>query len=67
MSTPRESAAPIRVGVVGIGQRAYIAHHVATSPDAALVVAAADTTAEGAAGPPKSSETTSRSSPRWRR
>jgi predicted dehydrogenase len=38
---------PVRIGIVGTGQRAYIAHHVATSPENAVVVAAADTTAAG--------------------
>lgn len=41
------TSTPVRVGVVGIGQRAYIAHHVASSPESAVLVAAADTTAEG--------------------
>jgi predicted dehydrogenase len=47
MSTPNETGAPLRVGVIGTGQRAYIAHHVATSPENAVLVAAADTTGEG--------------------
>lgn len=38
---------PVRIGIVGTGQRAYIAHHVATSTEDAVVVAAADTTVEG--------------------
>jgi predicted dehydrogenase len=41
------ASAPLRVGVVGVGQRAYIAHHVAASGEVAQLVAAADTTAEG--------------------
>jgi len=41
------AAARLRVGVVGVGQRAYIAHHVAASGEAADLVVAADTTAEG--------------------
>jgi len=44
---PAAASAPLRVGVVGVGQRAYIAHHVAASGEAAVLVAAADTTAEG--------------------
>jgi len=41
------ATAALRVGVVGVGQRAYIAHHVATAGEAAQLVAAADTTTEG--------------------
>ena len=41
------AAARLRVGVVGVGQRAYIAHHVAASGEAADLVVAADNTPEG--------------------
>jgi len=44
---PTSSAPALRVGVVGVGQRAYIANHVAAAGDAAVLVAAADTTPEG--------------------
>ena len=44
-----EGRPALRVGVVGIGQRAYIAHHVAASGEAAELVAAADTTEGGRA------------------
>ncbi|MCU1528030.1 MAG: gfo/Idh/MocA family oxidoreductase [Frondihabitans sp.] len=37
----------LRVGVVGTGQRAHIANHVAASGEDARLVAAADTTSEG--------------------
>ncbi|MGG7507424.1 Gfo/Idh/MocA family protein [Plantibacter sp. YIM 135249] len=37
----------LRVGVIGTGQRAYIAHHIALSPTGARLVAAADTTEAG--------------------
>ena len=55
-TTSRESATQgsasrgpgaLRVGLVGVGQRAYIAHHVASSDENAVLVAAADTTPEG--------------------
>ncbi|GAB2984936.1 Gfo/Idh/MocA family protein [Frigoribacterium salinisoli] len=44
-----EGRPALRVGVVGIGQRAYIAHHVAASGEAAELVAAADTSEGGRA------------------
>jgi len=44
---PTDATAVLRVGVVGVGQRAYIAHHVATAGEGAELVAAADTTSEG--------------------
>lgn len=45
--TPSAVAAPLRVGVIGIGQRASIALHVAEAPTGAMLVAAVDVTEEG--------------------
>ena len=48
MSTaPATTPEGLRVAVIGTGQRAYIAEHVATSPTSASVVAAVDTTEIG--------------------
>lgn len=46
-TTPAPTPTGLRVAVIGTGQRAQIAEHVATSPTAASVVAAVDTTEVG--------------------
>ncbi len=46
-NAPATTPTGLRVAVIGTGQRAYIAEHVASSPTSAAIVAAVDTTEIG--------------------